>query len=395
MEEGAEMKAPTVLFLGAGASAPIGFPTTKEIIEEIGIKPYNKDKLREKLNIGPKEAELLRRICEGPKLEKGLKIKLKDMEDLLEYFDIALNPYNSLCIEILSEEVRDTIAATASKIFDIADEDKKRYKEIYNQIEEYLVECYAYTEEYDEKIERFYGELISSLINEKFFPDDAVLPIFTTNYDQVLEKLSEKGIIKNNYVFMDGFLEKGGEHVFSDAYHHKGQRKPEKPVIELFKLHGGLTWHVRKRDNRIIRSERIETIIYPDKRYKSYPEIIRFAKHGPYEKEEFYILHRHLREYLEKANRCIVIGFSFRDIGRINRIFEDVMRYDNKNLELIISNRKDKQDEGLSDETCKERFIEGLDNVTKSWFNEFDDRIAYFDGGIEKLPEKLRGLKED
>lgn len=95
VEKMEESKAPTVLFFGAGAHAPIGFPTTKQIMKEIGLEPTDTNKL-ESIT---KETELLQEMY------NKLPDNLRDLEGILEFLHITNNPLNYVHIEILNKEL--------------------------------------------------------------------------------------------------------------------------------------------------------------------------------------------------------------------------------------------------------------------------------------------------
>ena len=213
------------------------------------------------------------------------------------------------------------------------------------------------------------------LVDQIFGKEIDELPVFTTNYDLVIENLSRTPFMRN-YEFIDGFRTEGGSRVlvFSiDEY----EKTFGKTTIKLFKLHGSLNWWNRNEDNRIIQFSDLTSYI-DDPNYEG-PVMIYPAGYGPYPRDEFHIMHDHLERYLNNAELCIIIGFSFRDIGRINHYFDDVMNYTNKKLKVIISS--------------KPTTIEELPE-TRDLFKKYEGRYQYFGEGIEKLPAKLsEGLK--
>ena len=82
---------------------------------------------------------------------------------------------------------------------------------------------------------------------------------------------------------------------------------------------------------------------------------------------------------MRNASVCIVIGFSFRDYGGINRSFEQIMLNDNKELRVEISDTKPNFQDSI-----------GAYLV----FNGFPSRYDYHSGGIQKLEKQLRSKYE-
>jgi hypothetical protein len=369
-----EPKVPTVLFLGAGAHAPIGFPTTKQIMKEIGLEPTDTNKLEGVT----KETELLQEIY------NKLSDNLRDLEGILEFLHIANNPLNFVHIEILNKEIINQISEiTVSKLRSIISMDKEKNSRLYEDIKKHLINAYRYfPEKHNEKAEGIYKPLLLTLMDKDnkslVFGEEAdELPIFTTNYDVVFENLNTMRFMKDYGNIIDGFkIEKRtAQYVFStDVYNEK---KSDKPIITLFKLHGSLNWYVEKSTNTIVKFSNLQGHT-EDPRY-GFPIIVYPADYKPYRREEFYILNERFKQYLINAKRCIVVGFSFRDIGRINRIFEEVMKYSNKDLEVIISDTKKDITE-----------LDGANNL----FNNFKDRFQYFDGGIRELPKRLLEMRK-
>ena len=369
-----ESKAPTVLFLGAGAHAPIGFPTTKQIMKEIGLEPTDTNKLESVT----KETELLQEIY------NKLSDNLRDLEGILEFLHIANNPLNYVHIEILNEELSKQInELTVSKLRSIISMDKEKNSRLYEDIKKYLINAYRYfPEKHNEKAEEIYKPLLATLMDKDnkslaFREEADELPIFTTNYDTVFENLNTMQFMRKDYGnIIDGFKieERPAQYVFSsDVY----KKKSDKPIIKLFKLHGSLNWYVEEPTNTIVKFSNLQAYV-ESPRY-CFPVIVYPADYRPYRREEFYILNELFKQYLINAKRCIVVGFSFRDIGRINRIFEEVMKYSNKNLEVIISNTK--------------RDITELDGA-KNLLSNFEDRIQYFDGGVKELSRRLLKMRK-
>jgi len=364
-------KAPVVLFAGAGASAPIGFPTTKQIMTDMGLEPHDKNKLRRITPLG----DLLIKIHS--------KLAVKDIEGILDFLrlynarsDIGGDIPSSLGFDILKESLREhpdidkPIQDKIVELFDIHLNDMKRLE---RHIKRNLHRFYSFTSEHRERTEEIYEPLIDLLLRDQIMGEIHELPIFTTNYDFVFDYLRRMQFM-NLYDFRDGFkYDEASEDWIFDDREYTRRRQTKAPVIKLYKLHGSLNWANRKEDNRIVKFPNL-TATLQDPNYDS-PLIIYPAGYGPYPRDEFHILHEHFENSLINASKCIIIGFSFRDIGRINHYIYDIMKYENKELEVIICGKKDK--------------ISKL-NETKELFEKFPGRYTYFGGGIENLSEKLK-----
>lgn len=364
-------KAPVVLFAGAGASAPIGFPTTKQIMNNMGLEPHDEKKLRRVTPLG----DLLIKIHS--------KSAVKDMEAILDFLrlynersDVGGNIPSNLGFDILKEslnEYPDIDKPIKDKIVDLLDNHLNDMRGLEMHIKRSLHRFYSFTSEHLEKTEEIYEPLIDLLLRDQIMGEIHELPIFTTNYDFVFDNLRRMHFM-NLYDFRDGFkYDEESENWIFDNREYTRRRQTKAPVIKLYKLHGSLNWANRREDNRIVKFPTL-TAPLQDPNYDS-PQIIYPAGYGPYPRDEFHILHEHFEKSLINASKCIIIGFSFRDIGRINHYIEDIMKYKNEELEVIICGKRDK--------------IEKL-KETKELFEKFPGRYTYFGDGIENLPDKLK-----
>lgn len=367
----AKSKAPVVLFVGAGASAPIGFPTTKQIMNDMGLEPIDDSKISRVTNLG----ELLKKIHS--------KSDVKDIEAILDFLrlyndrsKVGGNIPSNLGLDILKESligypaIAKTLQDIIVSLFDTHLRDMIRLE---RQIKRSLHRFYIFTSEHNEKTEEYYEPLIDLLLREQIMGEIEELPIFTTNYDLVFDKLRRMKFMKI-YELRDGFKydDESEDWIFNDREYIR-RRQGKAPIIKLYKLHGGLNWANRKEDDRIVKNPNL-TAPLQDPNYDS-PLIIYPAGYGPYPRDEFHILHEHFEKSLINASKCIIIGFSFRDIGRINHYIDDVMKYENKELEVVICGKRNK--------------IEQL-KETKELFEKFPGRYTYFGGGFENLPENLK-----
>ena len=387
-----DLKASTILFIGAGASEPIGFPTTKSAMERLGLEPYYEPEKIEKVT---SHGKLLESIYTGLSKEK------KDLEGILEYIrhinyvlsqsnffekelEKAIQGFDIKKIKFLGHTYLDDMDVKTLKreYIDLVKKSFENYENATEALEKditnYLFELYRYIpDKHDIGILTYYKPLM--LLADSIFSGNADdIPIFTTNYDLVIENLISLDFMEN-YEFIDGFVyeRRDRQLVFSLS---EFERAFDKPVIKLFKLHGGLDWAVRKKGDKLIRVEKVESIIdEKEVKYKA-PVIVPPGEHGqPYSRDEFFKLHDCLKKYLRNAERCIVIGFSFRDFGRINRIFYDALKR-NKKLKILISSRTEKFED----------FKKKVEDDFRDTINKFEGRFTYYGGGFKTLPEKLK-----
>jgi len=363
-----ESKSPTVLFLGAGASEPLGFPTTKQVMAEIGLEPQNANKQKEVT----KHTELLTKIY------NQLPADGKDLEGILDFLRTANEGVSYQNLDILRTEIQTQSPPEFKPIIieNTVTEYKGKLKELEKNIKEFMFRLYVFQpEKHGKKAEEIYKPLINALLIDSVFEEDVEeLPIFTTNYDLVIENLADRPFMRNKFELVDGFelVGRSADRVFSLAEYEKPR---EKTPIKLFKLHGALNWWNRKVDNRIVQWPDISSMYNPN--YDDTPVIIYPAGYGPYPRDEFHLLHDRLESYLTNAKRCIVIGYTFRDIGRASHIFDDVMRDLNKELEVIISGRKPT--------------MEQLPKVHEL-FGKYGNRCTYYSEGIQALPQHLKKM---
>lgn len=349
-------RAPIVLFLGAGASAPIGFPTTKQFGKNIGLDPYDQNLLRN--NMGDR-ADFLKRVYQ--------KIQVEDIEGLYNF----VHSYGSTPeIELIRERFRESKNQQCINQFREYLRDISRLEGMISNI---LHRSYDYQpEEHDKKSSKIYAPLFDLLLKTKIMGDLNELPIFTTNYDVVIEKMFKMPFILGKYDVTDGFKldEKSDAWIYDDLEFTRSGTN-EKPIIKLYKLHGSMNWAIRKNDDVLVKNigSTFRHVNY-DSPIISYPGI-----HTIPLREEFKILNAHFEQVLRKAEICIVIGFSFRDYGGINQLFAQVMRNVNKKLFVEISN-------------LSPNFQDHTD--TADLFNDFTGRYEYHSGGIQKIEQKLR-----
>ncbi|HEX78095.1 MAG TPA: hypothetical protein G4O03_06775 [Dehalococcoidia bacterium] len=280
-------KQPLVLFLGAGASSPLGKKTTVQFYEWL---LWSRPEI---------DFNLLMSIANSvqPSEEVGKK---PDVEAILDHLEKVIEG-----AEILTK-LGHHIKFSLYK--------QEDYTKLRDQIKDLVVEHYS---EID--VPSAFG-LYSPLLD---LARERPLPIFTTNYDLAIEKASIE------LQLIDGFSKPlvGPIPQWSPlAYNNY---KPAQAGVIFFKLHGSVDW-LRTPTGAIQRVEGqrrdpggMPTII-------AYPSRFKREIH----EEPFRTNYDYLIACLLHARVCAVIGSSFRDQEVVEE-FRQALEL-NKDLELII-----------------------------------------------------------
>lgn len=185
---------------------------------------------------------------------------------------------------------------------------------------------YGFENKKIEKVCQTYQPLISLLMSL----NQNETSIFTTNYDKVIEKFCYNVGVS----ITDGFSTEPSklnpeEFEWSpDLFNIP--KNPNTQRINLFKLHGSLSWRIRNDDKivRIAPEERARQT----KQYKDNLVVYPAQKSVP-EDDPFKTLFEHFQKELMSSNIAIFIGFAFRD-DYLNSLIRE---YPEKNKLIIIS----------------------------------------------------------
>lgn len=294
--------------------------------------------------------------------------KQMSFEDILES-NFVKN--NSKIIKQINENYYDLVI---SKGYLIKDTESVQYIEVFQQYKTFISNCLSimnlHTKEIDKKVN-----------------------VFTTNYDLFFEKSADDLLANSEpYIFNDG---SNGliNRVFDIAkfnirsfYHSNNTKKiyeTQVPTINLYKLHGSLSW--RKIDSKTIamnysqKSKTIDDLL-----------IVRPTKNKFHETLMNLTYHNLLREYQNTLdfgpNVLIVFGFSFQDEHIVeltkralknpelmmyvfcydeesyNNLFHEFNSFDN--CKLIVSKKI---------KTAKQKNTYYLDSSEKIGFQQFND----------------------
>ena len=280
-------KQPLVIFLGAGASTPLGMQTTVEFLNSVRRNPKIKYQL------------LTNKIIENTELSKEDELDIEAVLDCLENF-------------IEGRELYQKVSGLSLTKAD-------NYTELRDQIKDLVITHYSKIEA-DDAFNHYKSLFTASLTS--------TIPIFTTNYDLSIEKAFEHQHAQ--FRLIDGFHRRRQltPKWSANAYGNYKPRKKGKDII-LFKLHGSVNW-VRTPSHDIQRVDsgkrdpgNLKTVIV-------YPTRIKREIH----EEPFRTNYDYLLACLTNAKLCVVIGFSFRD-REIAEHFREATGM-NSNLSLLI-----------------------------------------------------------
>jgi hypothetical protein len=293
-------KAKTVLFLGAGASAPLG-----------------------KMLMIPFVDHLEKNLRKSNPLFSDIVARKRDLEFLLE----ALANINDISfLRYLIQPGRELVHEGGTYV---RKEDRKRTEDTFADLQQSAanlrtyIEREVFTHYRAFENEQSVVELLSPIITEIAEVSAAPPIVFTTNYDPAIEKFCE---LSEAYICIDGLVHNQQTRSYEWRAENYELSVPSNSLY-LFKLHGSTDW-VRS-GGRIVRNTS-PVFAQGDKSHRNimiYPATKKVAYEQPYA-----TCYSYLEDCLSKAHRCLVIGYSFRDYDTITR-FQSSLR---KNPQLQV-----------------------------------------------------------
>jgi len=298
-------KTKTVLFLGAGATAPLG---------KMLMVPF---------------IDLLEKNLKSSALFSDIVATKRDLEFLLEALsNIRDISYLRYCLQRGRGIVREhgtLVKASEPNRNETSFADLRRTaSNLQTRVER---EVFNHYRDFDN--EQSVVELLNPIIKE--IAEISGLPpvVFTTNYDPAVEKYCE---LSGAYVCIDGLVHDQQTRSYewrADNYESADQNN----ALYLFKLHGSTDW-VRS-GSRIFRntgpvfaggdSSHSNVMIFPATRKVAYDQ--------PY-----VTCYSYLEDCLSCAKRCIVIGYSFRDYDTVTRFQSSLRKNPNIQIEIVDPN---------------------------------------------------------
>ena len=273
-----------VLFTGAGASNPFGYPITTEFFNQIDSKYSTiKSNLQSSIN----------------SVFYGGNNRVLDAEDVFQFLevieDFRNNPYGRFIHHGYNNE------------------GIKQALEFY----QYSKKLCFYKYSHDISVDTL-KSIYLPLLNKCGW-EDAPISLYTTNYDRVPNYLNAMCKEKDlNYY--DGFR---------DGEWNINEWDIQTNGLKVYHLHGSIYWI--EDDNKLKKLPTLKT--------STYPHFVLFPgfKGNPKDENEYYgFLHNKFEEDLNKAKYLIVIGFSFRD-EYINSIVENALKTNNDLIICILT----------------------------------------------------------
>lgn len=263
------------LFLGAGASAPYGKPTTKDF----------KDALLQRAGRGDVWAAIL-----SSSLHEDIEVVFTVLEDLIALAQNDGGRFYAKHNIQLKEEINIIYNA---------------HKTLINEV----YKVYAWDHEHDDTLQSTLGPLIAMLegLNK-------TVNVFTTNYDRSVEMYCETTAPR--IILVDGFTPSGGKYVWTgwpnpeeSAFGVENQHESIS-TIRLYKLHGSLAWKNNLKKTQIIKNETEEL-----SKDKNYGDLLIYPSKSPKisNNEPYNSTFEAFSSTLGLSDACIVVGFSFRD----------------------------------------------------------------------------------
>jgi len=274
------------LFLGSGASASFGKPTTLEFKDKLRKEaPFSDDPVKRLYH------ELLT-YSEFPDIEYVLEC-LKNLAEFKQTQGSRLIFNTNKDIRFIADGREAQIGVLASNI-------DRFYDHIINR----LFDFYTITLNDLPLVKKIYSTIAGPLLEK-----GKIFEIFTTNYDLAIEKFCAlEGITA-----IDGFeydpvsgLNLWNPEIF-DAPTNSNTAQ-----VNLYKLHGSLNWvnHVQHSFVKLGDNQTRVQTGFMKSNLLIHPTLSPKVEEG---KEPFKTLIENFGKRLEKSKSCIVIGFSFRD----------------------------------------------------------------------------------
>ncbi len=319
-----------MLFLGAGASASFGYPTTQSFLEEL------------KAELGES--------AEGLLFSNLIKVPhVKDVEHVLEMLEalriFEKHPLRELTARFQTSVNLERLSNNLPDLLRLADKLEDRIQsDVYRQ--------YEFSPKTLDSVINAYEPLMEMIFLRR---EDNEIPVFTTNYDRVIEEFCSH----SEYLCVDGFERRGRAEEFDwkpSEYDEVVRGKPpNQPIVKLFKLHGSLNWR-RRHDNSIVKVSTEERtrgtkrfkenlVIYPAEKFK--PEI-----------EPFNTLHVLFKRIFAESEIAIFVGFKFRDEYLNEIIFNEIISEDTGKKKIIVVSPHATQ----TVEALEDRYADGFPN---------------------------------
>lgn len=326
-------KQPLIFFLGAGASVPLGKKTTVEFYEWLA-SPESFEEMGDHRPLFS-FSSIFQNVKPSDEVSKELDVEaiLDFLEELIRAGELVEKYEDADSLKQLREKAEERTGIKARLISSLSVATLKENKQLRDLIKDSVISHYCEVDENEAfgLYEPFFEMAGSLLTGEYGIPRPTevsfTLPVFTTNYDLVIEKAYEHP--KSCLKLIDGFeREKRAIPQWSSLAYQ--DYEPSGHSVILFKLHGSVDWHLtpagsiqrieaKQRDPGQLKT----TLIYPSRQKREIHD------------EPFRTSYDYLFACLAHAKVCVIIGFSFRDQEIVEQ-FRAAIGV-NENLSLLIA----------------------------------------------------------
>ncbi len=289
-------QSPIILFLGAGASVPLGKPTMEQFVKKLATEITSDN-----------EASLLSALI----LARGY-----DLESIMGDLETFLN------LQYVSSFVLDVENQPA---YEVKRSDAASLRSLirHSIIREYrAVDIKRAIEVYQPLLDVIFSHIDSAT---------QCLPIFTTNYDLAIENFCNEQYSK--YDFVDGmeddpFLR---EHFWNPRnFELFNITRPVRHIV-LHKLHGSVNWLKITSSGRIVQSLPMYDVVDSD----AYQNTVIYPAGNKVTTAEPYLTAYHyFSRCCEHAKIVLAVGYSFHDYDALTSLLKG--RQVNDNLTLLL-----------------------------------------------------------
>lgn len=313
MHNPAIIGAPVTLFLGAGASRPLGKLLMTEFIDEFEKNlRFGADDLVEAITKEEKDLEYLFEELQ----EWTRKRYFADQRSIARIATPDSIPPASMLPGV---QTGGSFGGALRNVIDTADDLERDLRRAvfghYSRVEPTATIP-------------LYKPLFDLIFEDPRLATTSPLVIFTTNYDPAIERFCE--IDSGEYALEDGFFHNGP----ARRYEWRRSQFDDFKLVEnkrniiLFKLHGSADW-IRMEDATV----KSPPFFAPDG--SGYQNILIYpAKRKVAIDEPFFTAYDYYQRCLERARFCIVIGYSFRDYDALTKLMSAAGI--NPNLRLLV-----------------------------------------------------------
>jgi SIR2-like domain len=356
-----------LLFLGAGASATFGKPTTAELKRELVRKYGSQTRL-----------DFVQSLVNCPNFQ--------DIEYVLEAAKQIKNflaTYGGSFFKFMGTQNAFIFYHETDQHIQFHNA-VKDWDSTIRKLEDEVITSYRWNHNFDKQLSIIYDPIF------KFLSEASErITVFTTNYDIAIEVYCSDS---DMYRAGDGFSEHGGHYRWTDGKYNLLKGTDHRKDINLYKLHGSLNWK-RHKSGRILRTSEEGRALDPNfvENILIFPTLS--AKYDG--KEPFVTILSEFQKNMKIADVCIVIGFSFRDT-HLSEVFINFIQ--NKKLLVVVSpTAKD----DLSKNLLKREFSTLNKEIEDLYLiNTDEEKIAIINSRldektVDKIIDKIRNRLND